>query len=125
MFLRRSQHRGVALVTGASSGFGHAIARAYAREGADVILTARRLNRFEELAAEMTAIGRGSLPIKADLRREVDVVSLVDKAVSAFGRIDLLCNNAGVLSHKSLQKTTPYEWGRSWYGRSLLNQAPI
>ncbi len=85
----------VAIVTGASSGIGAASARALAGAGFRVVLAARRLERLEALAKEITAVGGNALPVAADLAREADCVELVARALRELGRIDVLVNNAG------------------------------
>jgi len=92
----------VALITGASRGIGRAIAIEFARAGANVALLARSTDAspsrlpgtVDETAREVEAGGGRALPISADVRREDDVECAVAKAVQAFGRIDILVNNA-------------------------------
>lgn len=86
----------VAVVTGASSGLGRAAAIAYAKAGADVVLLARRLERLEELAAEITALGREALPLKMDVTDEANVAAGIQRAFEHFGHLDILLNNAGI-----------------------------
>jgi short-subunit dehydrogenase len=87
----------VVIVTGASSGIGEATARAFGREGAQVVLAARRLDRLEQLAHEIDQLGTGAqaLPVAADLSRLDDIQRLVATTRDRFGRIDVLFNNAG------------------------------
>lgn len=87
----------VVIVTGASSGIGEATARQFAREGARVVLAARRVDRLEVLAQEIHSIGNGSeaLVVRTDLSKLEDIQSLVRQALGKFGRIDVLVNNAG------------------------------
>ncbi|VVB64529.1 L-rhamnose 1-dehydrogenase (NADP(+)) [uncultured archaeon] len=86
----------VALVTGAGSGIGRAIALRFAIEGADVVVIGRSHESIEWTSQEVRKLGRHVLTIKADIshRREVD--QMVNKAVQTFGKIDILVNNAGV-----------------------------
>ncbi len=84
----------VAVVTGAGSGIGRAIARSFAAEGADVVLAGRRLEPLEETAAIVHALGPRALTIQADVSVESDVRELVAQAISELGRIDVLVNNA-------------------------------
>lgn len=87
--------RQVALVTGASAGIGAAFARALAREGYDLALVARRMDRLEALAAELKQAGAEALPIQADLST-VDAHEPIMDALKAHGReVDVLINNAG------------------------------
>src|SRR5437879_13829387 len=86
----------VALVTGASSGIGRAIALAYAAAGADVVLTYRGNRRgAEETAAQARAAGRRAEPLQADIAEGRDVDALADAVRRAFGRVDVWVNNAG------------------------------
>lgn len=87
-----------ALITGAGRGIGRAIALAYACEGADVVLTARTEAEIETVAQEVQALGRRALAVPADTRREADVALVVSRGIEAFGKVDVLVNNAGVAS---------------------------
>lgn len=84
----------VAVVTGASSGIGERFARVLAGAGAHVVLVARRLDRLERLAAELG----DALPVAADLSRQEDLALPIAAAVQAYGRVDILINNAGIES---------------------------
>ena len=84
-----------ALVTGASSGLGAAFARGLADAGANVVVTARRKERLESLAAELEAGGRQALPVPCDVTREDQVERLVQTTLERFKRLDVLVNNAG------------------------------
>src|SRR3990170_6341207 len=90
----------VVIVTGASGGIGEATARAFAASGDRVVLTARRAERLERLAAELP----GSLAVPADLTRSPDIARIVADTVSAFGRIDVLVNNAGLGRYDWLER---------------------
>jgi short-subunit dehydrogenase len=85
----------VALVTGASSGIGAAVAREYARQGADVVLTARREDRLSAVADEIEALGSRALPIVCDVTRETDLEAVVERTRREMGRIDHVVANAG------------------------------
>jgi short-subunit dehydrogenase len=85
----------VALVTGASSGIGEAAARRFARAGYTVVLAARRLERLQSLAAEITALGSQALPLETDVSRLEDIQRLVASTIDTYSRIDVLVNNAG------------------------------
>ena len=87
----------VVIVTGASSGIGAAAAREFGREGAKVVLAARRLDRLKALAEEINAMGMGAqtLVVETDLSRLQDIQSLISQTLDNFGRIDVLVNNAG------------------------------
>ena len=86
----------VALVTGASAGLGVRFARTLAAAGAKVAVTARRLDRLEELAAEITAAGGVCEPIVLDVTDAEQIVTAVDRAEAALGPVSILVNNAGI-----------------------------
>jgi short-subunit dehydrogenase len=87
----------VVIVTGASSGIGEATARQFGREGAKIVLAARRVDRLESLAQEIAAMNTGAetLVVQADLSKLDDIRSLITQTFDKFGRIDVLVNNAG------------------------------
>lgn len=87
----------VVIVTGASSGIGEATAREFGREGAKVVLAARRVDRLQSLAQEIAGMGSGAdvLVVQADLSKLEDIQSLVKQTLDKYGRIDVLVNNAG------------------------------
>jgi short-subunit dehydrogenase len=99
----------VVIVTGASSGIGEATAREFGREGARVVLAARRVERLEALAQEIQAMGTGAetLVVPADVSKLEDIQSLIDQTVTRFGRIDILVNNAGFGRLDWLEKLDP------------------
>ena len=100
----------VVVITGASSGLGEATARHLAQEGAHVVLGARRLDRLQALAA---AIGLSpSAAIETDVTDRDQVKRLVDQAVAAHGRIDVLINNAGLMPHSPLERGKVDDWER-------------
>jgi NAD(P)-dependent dehydrogenase (short-subunit alcohol dehydrogenase family) len=85
----------VALVTGSSRGLGRGIAQGLARHGADLVLTSRKLELNEELAAEIEGLGRKVLALKTDIQNVAEISETVQGALAEFGRIDILVNNAG------------------------------
>lgn len=101
-----------ALVTGATSGIGRATALALARAGAAVIVAGRRASEGEIVAAEIKAAGGDAFFQMTDVTREADHAALVERAIGAFGRLDLAFNNAGMLGPAvplPEQKTATYE----------------
>jgi NAD(P)-dependent dehydrogenase (short-subunit alcohol dehydrogenase family) len=85
----------VVLITGALTGIGRATALAFAKEGAQVVVSGRHDEEGEKLAAEMRKLGAEAEFVRADVRHEEEVRNLVDKTVERFGRLDVAVNNAG------------------------------
>lgn len=99
------------LVTGASSGFGWAIALAAAAEGANVALVARREDKLRELAALVEDIGVRASVCTADVADEAQILAAVDKARHDLGSIDVLVNNAGTnVTERSIEDTSSDQW---------------
>jgi len=86
----------VVVITGASSGIGRATAHAFARQGARLVLAARRTDMLEEAARECRHLDAAAVAVPADVTDPADMRHLLDEAVSAFGRVDIWINNAGV-----------------------------
>ena len=86
----------VALVTGGSRGLGYEMAKAFARHGADVIVTSRKAEACEEVAAEIRGMGRRSLAVGCHVGHWDELPGLVEAAYDTFGRVDVLVNNAGI-----------------------------
>lgn len=99
----------VALVTGASSGIGEATARALAADGAAVALVARRQDRLDALAAEL---GDSAVTIVADITDRDQARAAVTQTVEAFGRLDIVVNNAGVMLLGPIEGAPIEEWDR-------------
>ncbi|MGH2517411.1 MAG: SDR family NAD(P)-dependent oxidoreductase [Ktedonobacterales bacterium] len=100
----------VALVTGASSGIGEATARALAAQGAAVALAARRKERLEHLAAEITRQGGRALVIEIDVTQQAQAQAAVEQTVAQLGRLDILVNNAGVMLLGPIEGAPLEEW---------------
>src|SRR6516165_10991905 len=83
------------LITGGTSGIGKATALAFAKEGANVLISGRRVARGEELAKEITSAGGSALFVQTDVTREEDIVALIEKTVETFGALHIAFNNAG------------------------------
>lgn len=99
-------HDKVAVVTGASMGLGEAIARAFAAEGAAVVLTARTRDTGEAVSAQIRAAGGRALFVPQDTTREDDWARAVGETERAFGRLDILVNNAGIAILKPMDVLT-------------------
>ncbi|MGD0606540.1 MAG: SDR family oxidoreductase [Streptosporangiaceae bacterium] len=97
----------VALVTGAGRGIGAAIARAYARAGADLVLVARTAADLDAVAADVRAFGRTALLIPADITDVSRAAEIVEHAIAEHGRLDVLVNNAGGAMPARYLDTTP------------------
>lgn len=87
----------VAVITGASSGMGRAIAALFAKEGAQVLAVARRSDRLAELAKEAESCGGKIIPFAADMLIKEQAEGIIDEAVKRFGKLDVLVNNAGIM----------------------------
>ena len=121
-----------ALVTGASAGIGKAITRAFAREGVDVAICARRKGPLEAAAAEITrATNRQIVPIVADLTKPADAENFVKQAYTALGRIDILVNNAGSAPGGVIEHLSEEDWAQALqlkfmgYVRCMKHVLPI
>jgi NADP-dependent 3-hydroxy acid dehydrogenase YdfG len=102
----------VVVITGASSGLGEASARLLSAQGASVVLGARRQDRIKSLADELTAGGGRALAVTTDVTHRDQVKKLVDAAVQACGRIDVMINNAGLMPQSLLEHLKIDEWDR-------------
>jgi acetoacetyl-CoA reductase len=101
----------VALVTGASRGIGHAIASELARRGADVAINYRSSQQdAEELAQQITALGRRTLLVQGHVGEADEARSIVKRVIDEWGRIDILVNNAGITRDHSIRKLPDEEW---------------
>ena len=87
----------VALVTGASAGIGECTAELFAREGAALVLTARREDRIKALANRIVSSGGRAVAVAGDVRSLNDVRAVIDEAMATYGRLDILVNNAGII----------------------------
>lgn len=103
----------VVVITGASSGLGEATARHLSAQGATVVLGARRTERIQSLADELTANGGKALAVATDVADREQVQKLVDAAVEEYGRIDVMINNAGLMPHSPLERLKIDDWNRT------------
>lgn len=102
----------VIVITGASSGMGEATARGLAAKGAKVALGARRLDRLDALVKEIREAGGEAIAVATDVTKLEDVQALVGAARDAFGRIDVIFNNAGLMPLSPLESLKIDEWNQ-------------
>jgi gluconate 5-dehydrogenase len=101
----------VAVVTGASSGLGKQMALALARQGADLVILARRFERLEEFKPELEKAGAGKVvPIKCDITKTEDIDNAAKTTEEEFGKVDILLNCAGSSKDKGVVDMTDEEW---------------
>ncbi len=103
----------VAIVTGGSQGIGREIALSLVREGADVLLVARRPDPLERVAEEVRALGRSAAALSADVSTPEGAAAAVQAALDRFGHVDILVNNAGKGSPKHMLELTDADWDAS------------
>jgi NAD(P)-dependent dehydrogenase (short-subunit alcohol dehydrogenase family) len=101
----------VAIVTGGGSGIGKAIAQAFVREGAQVVISGRNGKKLESAATE---IGPGCFPIACDVTDQSDIVALVKATVEKLKRINILVNNAGVLLPGNAESLSEEVWEQTF-----------
>lgn len=115
----------VAIVTGATFGIGEATARLFAEENGKVVLVGRTADRLQQVVDEIVAKGGTAIGVAADVSKEDDWVRIVEATVNAYGKIDILINNAGVTkSDQTLELMTEEAWDHIntinvkgvWYG---------
>lgn len=102
----------IVVITGASSGLGEAAARHLSASGAKVVLGARRSDRIQTLAAQLNSAGGHALALATDVTKPTDVQALVDAARQAYGRVDVMINNAGLMPSSPLERLKIDDWNR-------------
>lgn len=100
----------VVIVTGSSSGIGLEMAHAYADAGATVVLTARRIEKLQDIAKEMESKGVKVLPVPCDVTKTEEIENLVQEVVSTYGKIDVLVNNAGTTRTSPIDQMSDEDW---------------
>lgn len=103
-----------ALVVGASSGLGRQFAKALARQGATVAIAARRVNKLEETKAQVEELGAKCIAVSCDVCNEESIIKCVETVMAEFGRIDILCNNAGIATFGEFTETSTDDWDRTF-----------
>ena len=101
-----------AIITGASSGIGEATAKALSKEGAKIILAARRFDRLQVIKSEIEKSGGKAIAVQTDVAKRDEVENLANVALKEFGRIDILINNAGLMPLSFVKNLHVEEWGR-------------
>jgi len=114
----------VAIVTGASSGIGRAISLRYAHEGAHVVVadlypTSRNPQESRPTHEVVQSLGRRSIFVEANVTSSESVDALIERAVQDFGRVDIMCNNAGAAFESGVEKRAVYEMENSTWQKSL------
>jgi len=104
----------VAVITGASSGLGKDAALAYAQAGANVALLARRVEKLNEVKAEIEKTGRKVIAVGCDVTDEESVKNAMQQVLDTFGQIDILLNNAGVAVRGGVDSMTVEDWDKSF-----------
>ncbi len=104
----------VALITGGTSGIGAATAKLFAREGARVAITGRRIELGEKVVSEIRADGGEAIFIAATVDRAEDCRRSIESTIAAYGRIDILFNNAGLVTQGTLEETSEEDWLRTF-----------
>ena len=102
----------VVVITGASSGLGEATALHLAKQGATLVLSARRKDRLDQLVDTIVTNGGQAIAFKDDVTVQTEVQALIDTAMNTYGRIDVLVNNAGLMSIAPMSLTKTDEWDR-------------
>jgi len=102
----------VSLITGGGTGIGRSTALAFAREGAKVAVAGRRLEKLQEVVNEIKATGGEAITAACDVSRAADAQNAVRKVAGTFGKLDVLVNNAGVLSVSTIEDIPEDEWDR-------------
>ena len=102
----------VAVVTGGTTGLGHAIALGLAEAGADVVPSSRRREQVEKVAAEIEALGRRSLRVTSDVLERASLQALHDAVVKEFGKVDILVNAAGIQHKAPTLEVAEADWSR-------------
>jgi len=119
----------VALITGGGTGIGRAIAVAFAREGANVALAGRRMEKLKEVAREVKKQGGEAKAIECDVTRARDAERAVRETAKQFGKLDVLVNNAGILSVATVDGISEAEWDQvmtvNVKGPFLLSRAAL
>jgi NAD(P)-dependent dehydrogenase (short-subunit alcohol dehydrogenase family) len=102
----------VAVVMGGTTGLGKAIALGLAAAGADVVVSSRRMDQVEQVAAEIEAFGRRTMRLTCDVGVAREVLALHDAVIEELGNVDILVNAAGITDKSSVEELTEEDWDR-------------
>ena len=105
----KTSEKKTVLITGGTSGIGKATALAFAKEGANVVVSGPRVEEGEQVAWEITSAGGGALFVQTDVIREDDIIALIEKTVATFGGLHIASNNAGVEGQFGQLTTEQYD----------------
>ena len=103
----------VVIITGASSGLGEATARHLARDGAKLVLAARRIDKLRVLVADIEQAGGAAIAVEADVVSYPQMQNVAKVALDHFGRIDVLLNNAGIMPNSPIERLQVDDWSRA------------
>lgn len=103
-------HGEVVIVTGASRGIGRGIANLFAKEGAKLVLVGRNAEQLEAVKKSIETMGEQAIWVKADVSNQADMNRMVQQALQKYGKVDVLCHNAGIYPHARLENMTLEEW---------------
>lgn len=103
----------VAFITGASGGIGGACARLFAKEGADIGIAGRAVDKLEALARDIEGMDRKAVVCRCDVMKDVEIVDSIRKTVKELGPIDILMNSAGVVSFEAVHELPDETWNRT------------
>ncbi|MBV9228224.1 MAG: 3-oxoacyl-ACP reductase FabG [Chloroflexi bacterium] len=99
-----------AIITGGAQGIGFAIAQTFAEHGANLVIADIQLEQAEVACKDLTIRGVQAIPVRVDVRKQEQVEQMVERAVAAFGRLDVMVNNAGVIRDATMRKMTLEDW---------------
>lgn len=100
----------VAIITGGGTGIGRGVAKVFAKEGAKVVVVGRRKDLLDQTIAQITQEGGVAVALEGDVSNSSQIIQLVEKVVSNFGKVDILVNNAGVYMPNDAATATEQEW---------------